>query len=123
MLTAGLCRKQAFPEDRSVGEDSWFIIRLIVDCDAIAVTNKKLYMYTQRGESAMGRLRQSVDEKALSERISLFVELYHLFKSRNLPDLAFRILYSAYIIVLSQIRHGLYLRIVIIGSSIVRCGC
>ena len=110
MLTTGLCRKGRFPEGRSFGEDSWYINHLIVDCRAIAVTNKKLYLYTQRSDSAMGSLRQRVDEKTLSEQISLSVELYRLFKARDLPNLTFRVLYGAYYSVFAPIRRGLYFK-------------
>ena len=110
LFTAGLCRKETFREDLSFGEDTCYIISLIVDCRAIAVTNKKLYLYTQRDESAMGGLRQRVDEKALAERISVSIELYRLLKSRDLQNLTFRILYSAYYSVLEPIRCGLYFK-------------
>lgn len=110
LLTADLCRKEIFPEDRSYGEDSYYIVHLIVDCNVISVTNKKLYMYTQRSESAMSRLRQYVDEKALSEQISLSVELYHLLKSRNMPVPAHRIMYGAYYMAFDLIRQRIYFK-------------
>ena len=51
-----------------------FLSRILADCDRIIVTNKKLYKYTYRDDSALGKMKYEISEKKLANAVDIGIE-------------------------------------------------
>ncbi len=105
-----VCGKYRFPLNRSIGEDMVWLCRVLPVCGSVAVSNKKIYRYTRRDDSASRAMQHELREDKLTDLIEIAMELYRHFKALGLPDIAFRTLNGGFNHLFRTVECGIYLK-------------
>ena len=110
LFPACVCEGRRFREDLVYAEDFMFLSRILADCERIIVTNKKLYKYTYRDDSALGKMKYEISEKKLANAVDIGIEIDGFFRSRDLPIPARELLIGTYTCLLRPIYLRQYFR-------------
>ena len=93
-----------------INEDLFIIHHVLDQCRKVAATNKKLYMYTMRDDSIMGKTSKSFDVKFLEDNSLALMELYTFFRNNSMHDSADRTLITDYAFIITMLRQGSYVK-------------
>ena len=109
LYRSDIFRNIRYPEGR-IHEDNFTAHHILGQCRRVAATNRKLYMYTQRDDSIMGRFRKSFNVRSMQDTFAAGMDCYNFLRDKDMHDLADITLIDNYSFIREKLRQGSYIR-------------